>query len=375
MMHVYRQLSALRDPVCHVFTHKRENEATFPFHPRRLHLLPRPGGVARWWRRWVSRQWTREPWQWYDWEMRLLLLELTRVDARVLHVFFGHIAPQFRELMRVWPHPVVVSFHGADAGVNMDKPGHLKAMREVFALAARVLVRTESLGRDLEALGCPAEKITLWRTGIPLEDWAFEPRQEPPEGKWRLVQVCRFVEKKGLDLTLEAFATVRARYPNARLTLAGDGPKMGEIQGLVERMGLKEVVNFPGFLPQGRVHKLLYRCHLFLHPSRTAGDGNREGIPNAALEAMASGMPVIATTHGGFPEAIESGVSGILVPENRSDLLGEAALTVLQDPELRGRLVAGGRQVVEQRYNREAQVRLLENCYRQVMAESGRARS
>jgi colanic acid/amylovoran biosynthesis glycosyltransferase len=369
MMHVYRQISILEGVRCQVFTHKRENPLHFPFHVRRLHLLPKPR--LRWWRRWVAKHVTKEPWQLFDWELRHFILELMRVDAGLLHVFFGHIAPQFRTLMKVWPHPVVVSFHGADAGVNMDKPGHLKAMREVFELADKMLCRTESLGRDLVALGCPAEKIAIWRTGLPLEDWRYEPRKTPEDGAWKLLQVCRFVGKKGLDLTLEAFAVVRKRFPKAVLTLVGDGPKMAELKAQVERLGLSEAVEFPGFLTQGKVKKLIYQSHLFLHPSRTTADGNREGIPNAALEAMASGMPVVATTHGGFPEAIVSGESGVLVEENRADLLAQAVLNLIEDPALRLRLAEGGRKAVETQFDRKVQVKVLEGHYLGLISKSG----
>ncbi len=371
MMHVYRQISALETVRCHVFTHKRENDLHFPYHPRRLHLLPKPR--LRWWRRWVALKWRREPWQIFDWELRRWILELTRVDAGLLHVYFGHIAPQFRPLMKVWPHPVVVSFHGADAGVHMDKPGYLRAMREVFDLAALLLCRSESLARDLAALGCPPEKTAIWRTGLPVADWPFQPRLAPEDGAWRLTQVCRFVDKKGLDLTLEAFAVVRQRHPRAQLTLAGDGPVMPALRAQAERLGLAEAVTFTGFIGQGKVKKLLYDSHLFLHPSRTSADGNREGIPNAALEAMASGMPVIGTDHGGFPEAVTHGESGMLVPENRADLLAEAALAVMEGEEVRARLAAGGRRAVETTFDRAKQVAVLEGHYLALMRPAARA--
>jgi colanic acid/amylovoran biosynthesis glycosyltransferase len=362
MQHVYRQISALPTLPCHVFTHKRENEKAFPFHERRLHLLPRPR--LRAWRRWVNLTLRQQPWQLFDWELRHLILELTRVEAGLLHVFFGHIAPQFRPLMRAWPRPVVVSFHGADAGIHMEKPGYRRAMQEVFELGSLMLCRSESLARDLEALGCPAAKIRLWRTGIPLEEWPFQPAPAQPEdGIMRLIQVCRFMDKKGLDLTLDAFATVLVHHPKAILHLIGDGPCLGALKEQAERLGISKSVRFPGFMVQGSVKKMVYRCHLFLHPSRTSADGNREGIPNAALEAMAAGVPVLATTHGGFPEAITSGVNGVLVPENRADLLAEAALKLLNDSTLRLSLATEARKTVEQQFDRDAQVRVLEGHY------------
>lgn len=366
MLHVYRQISALPTLTCHVFTHKRENAVPFPFHERRLHLLPRPR--LRAWRRWVNLSLHQRPWQLFDWELRHLILELTRVEAGLLHIFFGHIAPQFRPLMRAWPHPIIVSFHGADAGIHMDKPGYRQAMQEVFELGRLMLCRSESLAEDLKALGCPPEKIRLWRTGIPLADWPFQPAPDQPEdGILRLVQVCRFMNKKGLDLTLDAFATVLRHHPKAILHLVGDGPCSTALHEQAQRLGIAASVRFPGFLSQGSVRHTLYRCHLFLHPSRTSADGNREGIPNAALEAMAAGLPVIATTHGGFPEAITSGKNGLLVPENRSDLLAEAILTLLNDPAERRRLALNARHTIETQFDRDAQVRVLEGHYRSVM--------
>lgn len=369
MLHVYRQISALPTLPCHVFTHKRENPAPFPFHERRLHLLPRPRMRA--WRRWVNISLRQRPWQLFDWELRHLILELTRVEAKLLHVFFGHIAPQFRPLMRAWPHPVIVSFHGADAGIHMDKPGYRKAMQEVFELGRLMLCRSESLAHDLQALGCPPEKIRLWRTGIPLEDWPFQPAPDQTEdGVLRLIQVCRFMEKKGLDLTLEAFAVVLTRHPKAILHLVGDGPCMAALKEQAERLGITKSVRFPGFRVQSTVKAILYRCHLFLHPSRTSADGNREGIPNAALEAMAAGVPVVATTHGGFPEAITSGENGILVPENRADLLAEAVLKLLEAPAQRLAMAQKARQTIELQFDRDVQVRVLEGHYRSVMVPS-----
>lgn len=367
MMHVYRQISAFEGVKCHVFTQKIENKEHFNIHIRQLHVLSKP--KWRWWRRWMAKHVRKEPWELFDWELRRFILELTRVEAGLLHVFFGHIAPQFRTLMKVWRHPVLVSFHGADAGVNMNQPGHLKAMREVFQLGSKMLCRTESLGRDLVALGCPPEKIAIWRTGVPLEEWRFRVRETPMDGTWKLLQVCRFVDKKGLDLTLKAFEAVKKRYPKAVLTLVGDGPKMAELKAMVAEMRLGESVVFPGFVTQGVVRKLIMESHVFLHPSRTSADGNREGVPNAALEAMASGMPVVATTHGGFPEAIVSGQSGILVEENRADLIEKAVLDLLEDEALRMRLGEGGRKVIEVKYDRKAQVKILEGLYRTAIEE------
>lgn len=364
-LHVYRQVTGLQGVECHIFTHNRENAIHFPYHQRRVHVLKKPR--TRWWRRLVHRTLRDEPWQIYRWELRRWVLDLTRVDARVLHIYFGHVAPQFIPLMKAWPHPVVVSFHGADAGVDMRKPRYREAMQEVFRLASRLLCRSESLAADIIALGADERKVALQRTGIPLEEWPFRERAEPEGGAWRIVQSCRFIEKKGLDLTLDAFARIAPAFPQARLELMGDGPLMPALREQAERLGIADRVELPGFLKPASVKKRLLAAQVFLHPSRTTSDGNREGVPNSMLEAMASGMPVIATRHGGIPEAITDGESGLLVRENDADALAAALRRLLEDAELRARLAAGGRASVERTFARAAQIEKLEACYKDLM--------
>src|SRR5205823_11541148 len=140
------------------------------------------------------------------------------------------------------------------------------------------------------------------------------------DGAWHLLQACRLVEKKGLELTLRAFAAFLKLYPNAALTIAGDGPLRGALERLAIELKLREKIQFPGFVTESALLALYHKSHLFLHPSEQAPDGNREGVPNSLLEAMATGLPCITTWHGGIPEAIKHLESGILVQE--SDLAG-----------------------------------------------------
>lgn len=366
MLHVYRQITGQQRVIPWVFTHKREGEERFPFQKKRLVVLPKPG--LRWWRRFVSRNIRREPWQLYRWELRHALLELTRANARLLHVYFGHTAIHLRPLLRAFPHATVVSFHGADAGVDMKKKAHRAAMEEVFTLADQIQARSQSLADDLVALGCPAEKIRVQRTGIPLEEWTFVARTTPPDGAWRILQSCRFIAKKGLDLTLRAFADAKKELPNIQLVLAGDGPLKEQLQKQAEKLGIASSVTFTGFLSQDELRQQVYASHVFMHPSRTSKDGNREGIPNSMLEAMASGAPVMATKHGGIPEAVTDGESGLLVPEDDHEALAKALLSVLKDEKLATKLGQGARKAVEEKFGRARNIRLLEDSYLELIA-------
>jgi colanic acid/amylovoran biosynthesis glycosyltransferase len=366
MLHVYRQLTGLRDKVdAHVFTHNRHHAGHFPYHEKWLHLLPKPR--LRWWRRFIAMQVKQQPWQMFQWELRRWILDLTRIDAQVLHIYFGHIAPQFIPLMKTWPHPVVVSFHGADAAVDMDKPHYRSAMQEVLRLATQIQCRSEGLAQDVVALGCDPAKVVLQRTGIPMEIWQPKERSTPPEGRWVICQSCRFIHKKGLDLTVKAFAEVKQHFPHAQLRLIGGGPEGKPLRALVQSLGLTDSVRFDGFLSDEQIRNILYTCHLYLHPSRTGPDGNREGVPNAMLEAMATGLPVVATLHGGIPEAVTDGVSGLLVPENDHHALTQSMLRVMQDPALARQLGAGAHSAVDANFSQTKQSQHLAGLYRSLM--------
>jgi len=182
------------------------------------------------------------------------------------------------------------------------------------------------------------------------------------------MQACRLVPKKGLRTTLAAFRMVAEKFPHARLTLAGDGPMREELESLVAQWGLKDRVQFPGFLSQADLRKLTYQAHLFLHPSETPADGNREGVPNSMLEAMASGLPVLATRHGGIPEAVTHGESGWLVAEGDAASLAQGALEIMQQPRLYESMARAASATVMKKFERVRQTAVLESFYEESCA-------
>jgi colanic acid/amylovoran biosynthesis glycosyltransferase len=262
--------------------------------------------------------------------------------------------------------PVVVSFHGADASLDARKPERVAGLLEVFRYAKRIFARSEALLGNLEQLGCPVEKLRLQRTGIPLDEWAFVDRQPPADGAWVLLQACRLVEKKGLLATLEAFRLIQAVFPLARLILVGDGPILALLQEKAAALGLVGQVDFPGFLSQGQLRPISAAAHLFFHPSQTAADGNREGVPNAMLEAMACGLPILATQHGGIPEAVTHGSSGFLVEERDAEGLARHALELMRSPERYLAMSRAAREEVETKFERNRVSAALEAEYELV---------
>lgn len=329
MLHIYRQVTGLERYATFVMTKSRENAERFPFSD--VEVLPRPR--IHFLRRFQKKYLLRMEPVFYRGEYDQLSAVLSRRSADVLHVYFGHTGVHLLPFLRHWPGPSLVSFHGMDIMERDHEPGYNDRLRALLRFLPMVLARSESLADRLVALGCDRSKIRINRTGIPLGDFPESPRHAPENGAWRIIQACRFIEKKGLPDTLEAFAAFRDTHPRARLILAGEGPLKPSLEKRAAVLGIGDAVEFPGFLGGPSLQEEYRRAHIFMHPSRTTPQGDQEGVPNAMLEAMASGLPVVATQHGGIPEAVAHGTEGLLAPENDPAALATALRTLADDPE------------------------------------------
>jgi colanic acid/amylovoran biosynthesis glycosyltransferase len=363
MLHIYRQITSLTRVLPVVIAQKREEAERYPFD--RVTVVGKP--AMHFARRFWFKQVRGAPWQISRSEVTTLIGVLEQARAKLLHIYFGHIAVHLLPLIRAWGKPSLVSFHGADVMVDLEKPAYRTATQEMLEAVRLVLVRSESLGRALVEIGCAPEKLRIQRTGIPVDEIPFRARAWPSDGAWKLVQACRLIEKKGLKTSLQAFAQFAARYPQSTLTIAGDGPLRSELEARAGELEIGDKVSFPGFVPQAQLRELFYHSHLFLHPSERGADGNQEGVPNSMLEAMASGLPVFATEHGGIPEAIENGTSGILVKEGDTEALTGALLDAATTPNRLTILARNGADSVRQKFEQAAQTRKLEDYYFEAM--------
>jgi len=363
MLHIYRQVTSLSRFGCFVICKERLEEERYPFADIELKPVVRSQFLRRFWLKYVR----REPPIVYRGEYGVLARILRRRQADLMHVYFGHTGVHLLPFIERWPLPVVVSFHGMDVQERVDQPGYVDRLGALLQAATLVLARSHSLLERLRELGCPEDKLRLNRTGIPLDRFPEQERGVPDDGAWHLVQACRLVEKKGIPVTLEAFARVWRDYPRMRLTIAGEGPMQGEIEGLIEKMGLSGVVEMTGFIDEEALGSLYRQAHIFIHPSQITADQNQEGVPNAMLEAMATGLPVLATLHGGIPEAVEHGESGLLSPECDVDTLEVHMRRLLGESGLWRRLGRRAASSVRENFEQRAQISRLEDCYEEAI--------
>jgi colanic acid/amylovoran biosynthesis glycosyltransferase len=252
------------------------------------------------------------------------------VGADVVHVHFGY---RLRDARRVLGRrPLVVSLFGHDVtGFRRDWPTYYAP---VLGRVDAVVVPSSFLGVAAVDAGAAADRVHVVPPGV---DTAFFAPAPPPDGSPEVAFVGRFVEKKGLDVLLEAWPQVRRAVPEARLRLVGAGP----LEPLARRAagGDVEVVVRTG---REEVRDALRRATVVCTPSRTASDGDAESLLLVNLEAQAVGRPVVTTRHAAVPEFVAEGETALVVDEGAAAPLAEALVTVLRDAALAARLGAAG---------------------------------
>jgi colanic acid/amylovoran biosynthesis glycosyltransferase len=364
MLHIYRQVTALRTVRTFIMTKKLQDPLRFPFPDIELIPQPRKNLLRHGWLKFVKRQ----PPVVYRGEYQMLASLLERRGSDLMHIYFGHTGVHLLPFIEQWNKPCIVSFHGADVAIKEDIVDYERKLRRMFEAVPLVLARSQSLADRLVQLGCPPERLRINRTGVPLAEFPFVQRESPRNGNWRLLQACRLIPKKGVATSIRAFAILQKQFPEAELHIAGKGPLQPRLEALAAQLGVSKKVHFCGFLTQAELMKLYATTHLFLHPSETPADQNQEGIPNSILEAMATGLAVVGTRHGGIPEAVQHGRTGWLVREGDFVSLAEAMVSILRSSTSLREMGWLASESVAANFEQGDQVRQLESYYEEAVA-------
>ncbi|MEO6055013.1 MAG: glycosyltransferase family 4 protein, partial [Chthoniobacterales bacterium] len=163
-----------------------------------------------------------------------------------------------------------------------------------------------------------------------------------------------------------AFARFHAKYPEARFLIAGEGPLEKALRDISMGLGISDAVEFVGFQDQQALNALYKSAHIFLHPSQTTAQDDQEGVPNSMLEAMATGLPAVATRHGGIPEAIQDGVEGFLKAEGDDAGLADSLEAMATSEELWRKTGRNAAESIRKNFSTESQMVNLESCYREL---------
>ncbi|MGC4175308.1 glycosyltransferase [Demequina sp.] len=218
--------------------------------------------------------------------------------------------------------PLVVTTLGGDLyALNFAVARWLK--RRVAAAASVVTVMNSDMAARAASLGARDVRV------MPMGARFSVVTPAPASGPVRLLAVGRLVEKKGFDVLLRALEAV----PHAVLTIVGDGPSRGELEAAAHSLGAR--VTFAGQLGREELDEVYRHADIAVFPSRPAASGDQDGLPVAMLEAMGSGLAVIASDLAGLNEAVVSGESGLLVPPGDAGVLAAAISELAADPSQR----------------------------------------
>lgn len=244
--------------------------------------------------------------------------------------------------------PCVISLHGSDVHVAEQSAWAQRAARLTFRRAAWITACSADLAQRALALGADVARLEVLPYGIDTARFAPDAadravvRRELGLGDAPFVFAAgRLVRKKGFEYLIDAVARLLPNRPALRLAIAGDGDLGAELAARAATVA--PAVVLLGNRPQDEVGRLAAAADVVAVPSVHDEAGNVDGLPNVALEALATATPVVATTAGGLPQVIEDGVTGRLVPERDAGALAAAIGELLADRERARALGAAAR--------------------------------
>jgi colanic acid/amylovoran biosynthesis glycosyltransferase len=259
----------------------------------------------------------------------------------VLHSHFGYRGWTDLPLVRRYRPAHVVTFYGHDVTMYPRTwPVWRRRYEELFAAADLILCEGPFMADSIVELGCPESKVRVQRLGVELDRLPCRPRSLAPGEPVRVLVAGAFRPKKGIPSALEAVAAARAGGLDLRVTVVGgsngspgEEDERRRIEEVVRRRSLADIVTFAGMIPYDRLINAVESHHLLLSPSITAPDGDSEGgAPVTIIEAAASGMPVVSTTHCDIPQVVADGRTGLLAPEGDQEALADCLARLAGDP-------------------------------------------
>lgn len=286
----------------------------------------------------------------------------------LIHAHFGDRGVLMLETALKHRIPLVTTFYGYDVSKLPLEAKWRPRLQWLFEKGDRFLAEGPFMRRALIALGCPAEKVFVQHLGVEPAAIPFKTR-ERGDGPTRILIAASFREKKGLAYGLEAFARLAARRPGElALTIIGDGPLKPELMAIAEQHKVGGAIRWLGYQPHEVFIQEALAAHLFVSPSVVASDGDTEGgAPVTIIEAQASGLPILATTHADIPEVTRPGHSALLVGERDADALEDRLTWLVDHPEAWAAMGCEGRAHINAEFDSAVLGQRLEQHYREVM--------
>jgi L-malate glycosyltransferase len=242
---------------------------------------------------------------------------------------------------------------GSRRELNPDKTAvQLSLQRHAYRCAHLVVANSRAAEQHLQAEGIPPQRIRVVPNGISVD--RFPPRTSSRPFT-TIITVANLRREKAHEVLIDAVARVAPRWPAVAALIVGDGPRRRELETLARARGVADRVTFLGHRED--VPELLHQADVFVLTSRS------EAFPNGVMEAMAAGLPVVASGVGGLPDLIEHGRTGLLVPPDDPGTLAAALESLVRSPQYACDLGAAAREEIVRRYSFDRMVRAFEHLY------------
>jgi len=245
--------------------------------------------------------------------------------------------------------------------INPDKSGGQIAMqRAAYAVADKVIANSRAAAERLRFERVPAHKVAVVANGLDFD--RVQHRQSRSKLR-KVVMVANLRKEKGHDVLMDAAGDVLCRFPDAEFEFVGGGPELEPLLARAEARGMAHAFTFLGH--RDDVAARLAQADIFVLPSRS------EAFPNAVLEAMAAGLPIVASGVGGILELVDAGTTGLLVPPGEPQLLGDAICRLMADPAYAAQLGDAARDQARARYSFDRMVAAFEVIYLTELTRRG----
>jgi colanic acid/amylovoran biosynthesis glycosyltransferase len=281
---------------------------------------------------------------------------LKKLGIKHLHVHFAGMAARTAWwIKRLFG--TSYSFTGHANDIFVEKPDQRVPLKSLVAEASFV-VSVSDYGVDYLRSRFPFAATKIYRVynGINLAQFiAAEPGAQPV----RIVSIGRLIPKKGYAELVEACSLLNRQGLDFRCTIIGGGPEHLPLRQLIETRGLAKIIELVGPKSQTEIVELLAQSQIFVFPARRDETGDQDNLPTVLIEAMASGLPIVASSLAGIPEIIAGETNGILVPQQAPEALASALRSLLLDPKKRENLGASGLRTAREKFSLTATVQEL----------------
>jgi colanic acid/amylovoran biosynthesis glycosyltransferase len=256
--------------------------------------------------------------------------------------------------------PQVNFFHGSDLDLFKERSSSTKKLVDLVSSTALSITVSGTMKRDLVKLGCEEKKLAVNYAGIDPDKFRFK-LHSIGGSKIKLLMCGRLNWKKGFEFGIDAFAMALKKFPNLQMKIIGDGELKKVLAKKISSLGLSDRISMAGELPPAEIPVQMNNADIVLAPSLS------EGLPNVIKEAMASGVPVIATNVGGIPEIVKEGQNGFLVERKSPDSIAKRISDLIESPALYEKFSRSGRKAVEDNFDVKKQMAKIEALYEGIL--------